>query len=534
METRANYAMIGLFTLAVIAAAFMFVFWFSGGANKQGLKSYRVVFDSSVSGLSRGANVLFNGLRVGEVKEIDLVEDQPNKVYAVIAVNARTPIKTDTKAQLEFQGLTGVASIALSGGSPGANDLVAKGGKMPVINADRSDFQNIVNILQKLATRADSTLGKLDKLIADNSQSFSNTVKNVEKFSNALADNSDGVKDFMASISELGKTLKPVVANIEELTKNLNTRIAAVDPEKLKSMMENADKTIAQISGAVGKIEKLVNENSNSVASTIKNAQEFTKTLADNKENIRTALADLSKLGKQLEPVIKSVEEMTKTIDSRVKAVDPEKVKSIVASIDQAVGQFDKLFKDNSKPLTATLKNMEEFTKTLADNKDGVNKLIATLGDLGKTLEPTIKNIEKLSTDIGKRVDAVDPKKVEEIVANTGKLTKTLNGSADKLDKVLTSLNKVLGSDNANGVMKEVTETAKAIRTLARNLDKRTAELTRGIARFTGPGLRKYEALAADGRRTLRQVNKTLRSLQKNPQQVIFGSKPAIPEYSGR
>jgi phospholipid/cholesterol/gamma-HCH transport system substrate-binding protein len=67
METRANYVLIGLFTLAVIAGAFGFVYWFNtiGGAGERA--TYRIVFDGSVSGLRTGASVLFNGIRVGEV-----------------------------------------------------------------------------------------------------------------------------------------------------------------------------------------------------------------------------------------------------------------------------------------------------------------------------------------------------------------------------------------------------------------------------------------------------------------------------------
>ena len=67
METRANYALIGLFTLAVIAAGFGFVYWFSGGDRGQTRQSIRIVFSGSVSGLSKGSIVSFNGLRVGEV-----------------------------------------------------------------------------------------------------------------------------------------------------------------------------------------------------------------------------------------------------------------------------------------------------------------------------------------------------------------------------------------------------------------------------------------------------------------------------------
>ena len=77
-------------------------------------------------------------------------------------------------------------------------------------------------------------------------------------------------------------------------------------------------------------------------------------------------------------------------------------------------------------------------------------------------------------------------------------------------------------------------DAAKAIRKLADNLDSRTKEITAGIKNFTGPGLKNYEALAADGRRTLDEINRTVRSLGRDPQQVLFGAKPSVPEYGGR
>jgi L-fuconolactonase len=45
---------------------------------------------------------------------------------------------------------------------------------------------------------------------------------------------------------------------------------------------------------------------------------------------------------------------------------------------------------------------------------------------------------------------------------------------------------------------------------------------------------RELEAAAAEARRTLGDVGRTVRSLEKNPSQVIFGGKPSLPEYSGR
>src|SRR5271154_397935 len=98
METRAPYALIGLFVLAAIGAVFGFVFWLhnTGGLGERTV--YRVRFENTVSGLLTGAAVLFNGIRVGEVTDLGLNPDNPRQVVATIAVVATTPVRADTQA----------------------------------------------------------------------------------------------------------------------------------------------------------------------------------------------------------------------------------------------------------------------------------------------------------------------------------------------------------------------------------------------------------------------------------------------------
>ena len=137
METRANYALIGAFTLAVILAAFGFVFWFSGPSKATARRGFDVVFTGSVAGLSNGGAVTFNGLRVGDVSNLKLNPSNPSEVIAHIEIDKTIPIKNDTRARLEFSGLTGVASLALSGGGKTTPDKVATSGEeYPVIRAD--------------------------------------------------------------------------------------------------------------------------------------------------------------------------------------------------------------------------------------------------------------------------------------------------------------------------------------------------------------------------------------------------------------
>ena len=131
METRANYVLIGAFTLAAIVGAFLFVMWIAGYGTAGGHRSYQVVFNGSVAGLSTGANVSFNGIKVGEVTHLTFSRSDPHQVVADIDINSEAPIDRNTKARLETQGLTGGAVVALLGGLTAGAALVAENGRPP-------------------------------------------------------------------------------------------------------------------------------------------------------------------------------------------------------------------------------------------------------------------------------------------------------------------------------------------------------------------------------------------------------------------
>ncbi|HVB90176.1 MAG TPA: MlaD family protein [Beijerinckiaceae bacterium] len=436
METRAHFALIGAFTVAVVAAAFSFVLWFSGGAKPSGQKTYRLVFTSSVAGLGQGSTVLFDGLRVGEVTSLKLGDD-PNQVYARIKVDQRTPIKTDTRARLDYQGLTGVASVALLGGGASSPPLIGKNGKPPTLYAERSDYQNIVENLQSLSGKADSVLDKANRLLGDNAGAINETVRNLQVFTKALAANASGLKDFMGGMADLGRTIKPLAGRLQVLSDDVDSLVKAVDPKKVKDIVGNTDA--------------------------------FTADLAKNKDNIDSLLASAAKTAGELDTSTKKLDAVLANAKAITQAVDPKK-------------------------LSATVDDVAAFADTLKKNR--------------ATTDQIMKNAEQL--------------------------TAKLNKSADKIDAVLASAQGFLGSPGSKGMFQQVAAAAKSIQVLANNLDRRTKKMSEGINKFTGPGLRNYEALATDGRRTLAEINRAVRSLKRNPQQVIFGAKPSVPEYGGR
>lgn len=237
METRANFALIGALTVAIVFGAFGFVYWFSGPGHVAKLQTYKIVFPGSVSGLSRGAAVLFNGLKVGEVSHLAISEEDPSRVDVLITIDKRTPVKTNTTARLETKGFTGVAEVSLAGGTPGAPDLVAaKGQQYPVIEADKSAMQNLLGNAQNLAMKAAEVVTKLDKFLDENSPSLTATFKNAEVFTKSLADNSDNIGNFMRDASDLARSLKPVAARLDKVLLAGEQTIKALDPKKIKGI----------------------------------------------------------------------------------------------------------------------------------------------------------------------------------------------------------------------------------------------------------------------------------------------------------
>src|ERR1700688_4847164 len=214
MERKANYVLIGLFTLAVIAGAFGFVFWVHQTAGKKQSVAYRVIFDGTVSGLRVGSSVLFNGIRVGEVTQLALNVDKPTQVVAMLQVNKATPIRSDTRVGLEFAGLTGIASVSLRGISATTTLLEREEGEPPTLKADPNAGQDVMAAAREVLTKAQD-------VITSNQEALHKAIEDVAVFTDALARNA-------ASIDEIMANTKHATASASELVDNLDKRTAEI------------------------------------------------------------------------------------------------------------------------------------------------------------------------------------------------------------------------------------------------------------------------------------------------------------------
>ncbi|MEH6950096.1 MlaD family protein [Nitrobacter sp. NHB1] len=265
METRANFVLIGSFTLAVIAAAFGFVLWFQGLHTAKARSPLRIVFEGSASGLRNGGSVNFNGIRVGEVVSVKL--DDPRRVVALTMVENAAPIRKDTRVGLEFQGLTGVAAIALKGGEVAAPPVPLDGDGVPILTADPAGLQDVTESIR-------ATLQNVNRVVAENETAVKNTLQNVETFTASLAHNAGKIDDLMQKFNAVMSKADGVMTKTDELVLGLNAIAGGKDGGELlktvKSVREFADdfnkrsgalmvdgrRTLGDISRAVNNLDR--------------------------------------------------------------------------------------------------------------------------------------------------------------------------------------------------------------------------------------------------------------------------------------
>ena len=249
METRANYVLIGAFTIGVVLSAFGFVLWLQGGSRGQATQAIRIVFSGSVGGLAKGSTVSFNGIKVGEALDVRLLPQDPRRVVAMVQVDPTTPLRADTRARLDSAMLTGVSQIALSGGSADAPPLKpGSGDQMPTIFADSSDIQDMMAAAKQIAQRADDVLQRLDKVVAGNEGAITRTLANVEAFSKTLAEAGPSIAGLVKAVD--GQRLNRVIENAD----TFSTSLAKSGPD-IEAGLHDARELAAKLSASADRID---------------------------------------------------------------------------------------------------------------------------------------------------------------------------------------------------------------------------------------------------------------------------------------
>jgi phospholipid/cholesterol/gamma-HCH transport system substrate-binding protein len=251
MEVRASYLLVGTIVLVLLAGLAAFSVWLVKADGDRELVRYQIAFEGSVTGLQQGGQVSYRGVPVGTVTDIRIDPEDVERVLVTADIDAQTPIKEDTVATLELQGVTGIAFVQLRGGTQESPPLQPEpGGEPPRIPSRPSALERVFESTPELLGRAVALADRLGVLLDDeNLQAIGGTLQNLEAFTGALARQSGEIDALVGVATDATSEVAAVASELRQLTGETRQLIAALD-QRLEGTGEELTGTLAELRGA--------------------------------------------------------------------------------------------------------------------------------------------------------------------------------------------------------------------------------------------------------------------------------------------
>jgi phospholipid/cholesterol/gamma-HCH transport system substrate-binding protein len=296
METRAHYVLIGAFTIGVFLFALGFVLWLSKSGADQTFSDYDIVFTEAVTGLSTGGLVQYNGIKVGEVKELHLAPDDPRKVIARVRLDASAPVRQDTRAKLGLQGVTGLAFIQLSGGAPSSPPLLPTAEHpVPVIPSEESALSKLLASGSDIVLSANDVMIRMNQILSDdNVKHISAMLEHADQMSGALADER---QDFGIAIRQLTEATGELKKTLTAVTTTANSTNALVRDDA-RATLKSTQKALEAVDKMASSAGALVDDNRAAIGSfSNQGLRQIGPTVLELRETLRSLKQLSDKLG---------------------------------------------------------------------------------------------------------------------------------------------------------------------------------------------------------------------------------------------
>lgn len=545
METRANYVAIGAFVFVTMFIGFAFIYWLGSRSEGPRALPVKVVFNGAVTGLSVGGSVNFNGIKVGDVGSLGFDPKDPSVVIATIRVSPTTPLRADVKATLGFQTLSGIAYVELSGGSPTSPLLLDPDAEEPpVIYAERSAFEDIVEGARDILSRADTTLAAVERVVEDNREDISDIITNARVFSEALAKNADGVDTFMSSVASTGEALQKLSGRLEGLVDSATAVVDAVPPGKVTEIVDNTAEITSKAADAA-----------DGLTAVLKDAETAAADLAKFTVSLNDSLAEFDKVIAAVRPeaiseIVDNVAAFSKVLEDRSDDIDRLVVSS--SKTMENIEAVTAIAVDREADIRAFIADARVISDKLIGTVDRVNGILAAVDPL--RVESVIASVNEVATGLAGRTDtitrAIDQAgtavdnvtefseslkgrgpDIDRIISDAQDLAATLNATGTRVQSLVAKVEAMVDADG-EGLITEATKAASAIRKVADTLAERVGPITSGLEKFTVRGSADFSAAMAQLNRTLLEIQRAASDLNRNPQRVIFGGSDT-PTFDG-
>jgi phospholipid/cholesterol/gamma-HCH transport system substrate-binding protein len=268
METRASYLLVGAVVLALVAGLAAFSVWLVKADIDRQADAYQIAFAGSVTGLQQGSQVRYRGVPVGRVTEIRIDPERVEWVLVTVEVDRGTPIRQDTVASLEMQGITGIASVQLRGGTQASPPLAAAAGQtLPQIASQRSTLERLFESTPDLLVRSLALVEQASLLLDDqNLQALTKSLQSIETVTASLARHADDVGSALAQARGAATSVAGASDEVGGLASELRALSAKVDQEfggigdQVSTTLGNTRQAASTLQRAAGELELLVGE----------------------------------------------------------------------------------------------------------------------------------------------------------------------------------------------------------------------------------------------------------------------------------
>jgi len=427
METRANYVIVGIFTLLTVLAAFAFVYWTAGLGDRGEVATLRFRIHGSASGLVRGSVVLFNGVKVGDITRVYIDVSNPSVAIADAQVDRLTPVTRSTQADVGLAGLTGQANIEMRGGDPNEPnllDLAEAEDTIAELTANPSAVANLLESAQNIFRRADAVLAELEGFASEARGPLNNTLQNVERFSEALRDNAGNIDEFLSSVGSLSETLTAVSGRLDSTLAAAEDLIGAVDREQVKSTVANIEAFTQRLNEASTNLETVMKGVEESVASIARFSESANETLARvdtivesvDPAAVRTALTNFEQASTTVNAAVNDIGKVAEKVGNRADDIDAivTDARQLATRLAQASERIDGILVkvDNLLDSDETGGLMAEASETLKAFREVADTLNARMGTITDGLArfsgQGLRDVEALVRDSRRSITRIE------------------------------------------------------------------------------------------------------------------------------
>lgn len=244
MEIRANYILVGIFTLLVALGGVAFTLWIGSKDKGVSMTDYEILVNESVKGLSVNNDVLFTGIRVGTVSDIKISRVTPGEVRVRVTIAADTPVREDSVAQLELRGITGVSVISITGGSAQSPLMHVGEHEVGAIRYSPSTINTVMTQMPDVLASTNLMLRRIaDTFSKHNTKSLTEILDSLAKVTDALAKRSDSIDETLASIEKVSKQLDQLARSVNVIV-NKDVKTAA---QSFSNAMKSVDSTMKSV-----------------------------------------------------------------------------------------------------------------------------------------------------------------------------------------------------------------------------------------------------------------------------------------------